>query len=54
MLDHIGLQARDVKASLDFYLSTFAAVGMREAIRFPHGDSFVVGLAGPTAYPTSG
>jgi catechol 2,3-dioxygenase-like lactoylglutathione lyase family enzyme len=24
MLDHIGLQARDVKASLDFYLSTFA------------------------------
>ncbi|MGH3203497.1 MAG: hypothetical protein ACRDOA_21220 [Streptosporangiaceae bacterium] len=28
MLDHLGLQARDVKASLDFYLSTFAAIGI--------------------------
>jgi catechol 2,3-dioxygenase-like lactoylglutathione lyase family enzyme len=51
MLDHIGLQAQDVKASLDFYLRTFAAVGMREAMRFPHGDSIVVGLSGPDGVP---
>jgi len=51
MLDHIGLQARDVTASLDFYLRTFAAIGMREAMRFPYGDSFVVGLAGPDGIP---
>ena len=51
MLDHIGLQAQDVTASLDFYLRTFAAIGMREAMRFPYGDSFVVGLAGPDGIP---
>ena len=47
MLDHIGLQARDVEASLAFYLRTFAAIGMREAIRFPAGNSIAVGLSGP-------
>ena len=52
MLDHLGLQAQDVKASLDFYLRTFAAIGMREAMRFPHGDSIVVGLSGPDGIPT--
>jgi catechol 2,3-dioxygenase-like lactoylglutathione lyase family enzyme len=52
MLDHIGLQARDVEASLAFYLRTFAAIGMREAMRFPHGDSLVVGLSGPDGIPT--
>jgi catechol 2,3-dioxygenase-like lactoylglutathione lyase family enzyme len=45
MLDHIGLQAQDVKASLDFYLRVFAPIGVREAMRFPAGDSIVVGLA---------
>jgi catechol 2,3-dioxygenase-like lactoylglutathione lyase family enzyme len=47
MLDHIGLQVQDVAASLDFYLRVFAPVGMREAMRFPAGDTIVVGLAGP-------
>jgi catechol 2,3-dioxygenase-like lactoylglutathione lyase family enzyme len=47
MLDHIGLQVQDVERSLDFYLRTFAPIGMRAAIRFPHGDTVVVGLAGP-------
>ena len=47
MLDHIGLQARDVEASLAFYLRTFAVVGMREAMRFPAGNSIAVGLSGP-------
>ena len=52
MLDHIGLQAGDVEASLAFYLRTIAAVGMREAMRFPAGDSIVVGLSGPDGIAT--
>jgi catechol 2,3-dioxygenase-like lactoylglutathione lyase family enzyme len=51
MLDHLGLQAQDVKASLDFYLNVFAPIGMREVMRFPAGDSMVVGLAGPDGPP---
>ena len=47
MLDHIGLQVQDVQKSLDFYLGTFAAIGMREIMRFPAGDTIVVGLGGP-------
>ena len=52
MLDHVGLQVQDVEKSLDFYLRTFAAIGMHEAIRFPVGDTIVVGLAGPGGVPT--
>jgi catechol 2,3-dioxygenase-like lactoylglutathione lyase family enzyme len=51
MLDHIGLQVRDVEASLEFYLRTFAAIGMREAMRFPYRDTIVAGLAGPDGTP---
>ena len=52
MLDHIGVQAADVEASLAFYLRCFSPIGMRETMRFPVGDSFVVGLAGPDGVPT--
>jgi catechol 2,3-dioxygenase-like lactoylglutathione lyase family enzyme len=52
MLDHIGLQARDVQASLEFYLRTFAPIGMREAMRFQDGDRLFVGLSGPDGQPT--
>lgn len=51
MLDHIGIQVRDVDASLTFYLEVFAPIGIREVVRFPHGDSFVVGLSGPDGVP---
>ncbi len=51
MLDHIGVQVADVEGSLTFYLRTFAAIGMREVMRFPHGDSFFVGLSGPDGIP---
>ncbi len=51
MFDHIGVQAGDVEASLAFYLGTFAALGLHEAVRFPAGDSVVVGLAGPDGPP---
>jgi catechol 2,3-dioxygenase-like lactoylglutathione lyase family enzyme len=39
MLDHIGWQVRDVEASLEFYLRTFAAIGMREAMRGHNVDA---------------
>jgi catechol 2,3-dioxygenase-like lactoylglutathione lyase family enzyme len=51
MLDHIALQVHDVEASLAFYLSTFAPIGMREAMRFPYGDGIVVGLSGQDGVP---
>jgi len=51
MLDHIGLQAKDVEASLAFYLRTFAAIGMREAMRFPYHDTIAVGLSGHDGVP---
>ena len=52
MIDHIGVQVADVEASLAFYLGTFAPIGMREAMRFPYGDDFVVGLCGPDGVPS--
>ncbi|GEL19682.1 VOC family protein [Pseudonocardia asaccharolytica] len=51
MLDHIGIQVSDVKASLAFYLAAFTPIGMREAMRFPHGDDVVIGLCGPEGTP---
>jgi catechol 2,3-dioxygenase-like lactoylglutathione lyase family enzyme len=51
MIDHIGVQVADVEASLAFYLRAFAPIGMHEAMRFPAGDSIVVGLAGPDQVP---
>jgi catechol 2,3-dioxygenase-like lactoylglutathione lyase family enzyme len=51
MIDHVGLQVSDVRSSLDFYLNVFAPIGLREAVRYPVGDSFVVGLAGPDGTP---
>jgi len=51
MIDHVGVQVSDVEASLAFYLGAFGPVGMREAMRFPVGDSFVVGLSGPSGIP---
>ena len=51
MIDHIGVQVADVQASLALFLRTFAPIGMRELMRFPQGDSVVVGLAGPDNIP---
>ena len=51
MLDHLGVQVADVEASLAFYLRIFAPIGIREVMRFPHGDDFVVGLSGPDGFP---
>jgi len=52
MIDHIGVQVADVKASLAFYMGVFGPIGMREAMRFPDGDTIVVGLCGPDGWPT--
>ena len=51
MLDHIGLQVQDVEKSLGFYLSAFAPIGMHEVMRFPYGETIVVGLGGPDGQP---
>ncbi len=51
MLDHIGIQVGDVDSSLAFYLQVFGPIGMREVMRFPAGDSYVVGLSGPDGIP---
>ena len=51
MLDHIGLQVQDVEKSLGFYLRTFASIGMHEMMRFPYGETIVVGLAGLDGQP---
>jgi catechol 2,3-dioxygenase-like lactoylglutathione lyase family enzyme len=45
MIDHLGIQVADVGAALGFYLRTFAPIGIREAMRFPRDDTFVVGLS---------
>jgi len=52
MIDHFGIQVADVETSLTFYLRMFEPVGMREAMRFPNEDSFVVGLCGPDGVPS--
>ncbi|MGH3446533.1 MAG: VOC family protein [Nocardioidaceae bacterium] len=51
MIGHIGIQVADVEASLAFYLHTFAPIGLHETMRFPAGDSLVVGLSGPEEVP---
>ena len=51
MIDHLGVQVADVSASLGFYLTVFEPIGLREAMRFPAGDSFVVGLSGRDGVP---
>jgi catechol 2,3-dioxygenase-like lactoylglutathione lyase family enzyme len=51
MLDHLSLQVADVGASVAFYTTVFAPVGMREVMRFDREGSLVVGLAGPDGRP---
>ncbi|MGH3354658.1 MAG: VOC family protein [Nocardioidaceae bacterium] len=51
MLDHVALQVRDVDASVDFFLRAFAALGFQEILRYPRGDSPVVGLGGTDGFP---
>jgi catechol 2,3-dioxygenase-like lactoylglutathione lyase family enzyme len=51
MLDHLGIQVADVEASVAFYLRTFAALGLQEAVRIPLDAGAVVGLAGPGGPP---
>jgi catechol 2,3-dioxygenase-like lactoylglutathione lyase family enzyme len=51
MIDHIGVQVADVESSLAFYLRVFEPIGMREVMRFPHEDTFVVGLSGVDGIP---
>jgi catechol 2,3-dioxygenase-like lactoylglutathione lyase family enzyme len=45
MIDHLGVQVASVESSLAWYLRVFAPLGFREALRFPVGPTFVVGLS---------
>ena len=51
MLDRLSLQVADADASAAFYSGVFAALGVRETMRYggPGGD--VVGLCGPSGFP---
>ena len=51
MIDHLGVQARDVETSLSFYLTAFAPLGLREATRIDVPPSAVVSLSGPDGNP---
>ena len=51
MIDHLGLQVRDADAAAGFYLDVFAALGLRQVMRFEQADSVAVGLAGPDGNP---
>lgn len=51
MLDHLGVQAADVDASVAFYLRVLAPLGFREALRFPAGGGAVVGLSAADGVP---
>ena len=51
LLDHLSVQVADVEASLGFYLRTFAPLGVREALRYPVGSSWAVGLSGKDGFP---
>jgi catechol 2,3-dioxygenase-like lactoylglutathione lyase family enzyme len=51
MLDHLAIQVADVDAAADFYLTVFAPLGIREAMRFDRQGSLVVGLSGPDGFP---
>jgi len=51
MFSHVGIQVADVETSLDFYLHTFAPIGIREVMRFETPRGLVVGLSGPDGKP---
>jgi catechol 2,3-dioxygenase-like lactoylglutathione lyase family enzyme len=51
MLDHLALQVADVEAATEFYLNTFAPVGIREAMRVEPPVGTLVGLSGPDGMP---
>ncbi len=51
MLDHVAVQARNVEASVTFYLTVFAALGFQEAMRYTRPNGLVVGFSGADGFP---
>jgi len=47
----VSIPVRDVEASVRFYLDVFAALGLREALRYERDGLPVVGLSGPDGFP---
>ena len=51
VIDHLGLQVGDVSRALRFYLTTFAPLGVKEAVRYETPGGPVVGLSGADGFP---
>ncbi len=51
MMDHFGVQVRDVAASAAYFVRVFAPLGIKEVMRFPVFESYAVGFAGPDGNP---
>jgi catechol 2,3-dioxygenase-like lactoylglutathione lyase family enzyme len=51
MLDHLALQVGDVDTAAAFYVEVFAALDVRELMRFPGSEGTVVGLGGSDGFP---
>ena len=51
MLDHLALQVVDVQVAAAFYLRVFAALDVKEAMRFERPEGLVIGLSGTDGFP---
>lgn len=51
MFDHLALQVQDVAVAAAFYMRVFAALEIREAMRFERPDGLVIGLSGADGFP---
>ena len=51
MLDHLGIPCADPEASAAFYLTAFAPLAFREAMRHSTPAGPVIGIAGADGFP---
>ncbi|AZG47121.1 VOC family protein [Gordonia insulae] len=51
MLDHVALQCADPAGAAEFYTTVFAALGVREAMRYERDGGPVIGLSGADGFP---
>ncbi|MBA8794958.1 catechol 2,3-dioxygenase-like lactoylglutathione lyase family enzyme [Friedmanniella endophytica] len=52
MLDHLGVPVADLDATVGFWTTVFAPLGLREITRFPTGpESWLAGLGGGDGAP---
>jgi catechol 2,3-dioxygenase-like lactoylglutathione lyase family enzyme len=51
MIDHLALQVRDPVAAAGFYTRVFAAVGVREFMRYERPEGLTIGLCASDGVP---